>query len=69
MMPEVLCIGEKLRDTRKRAMLTQQELAHKSGVGITTIVRIERDQVEPQGRTIRRLADALGISPSDLLKS
>ena len=29
----------------RRAMLTQGELAEKSGVGITSIVRIERDQL------------------------
>ncbi len=67
MMPVVLHIGDKLRETRKRALLTQQELADRSGVGVTTIVRIERNQVEPHGRTIRKLADALGVSPADLL--
>jgi transcriptional regulator with XRE-family HTH domain len=37
-------------------------------VGITTIVRIERNQVEPQARTIRKLAEALGVEPHELLK-
>src|SRR5829696_6403846 len=46
-MLAVLYIGDKLREARKRALLTQQELADKSGVGVTTIVRIERNQVEP----------------------
>jgi transcriptional regulator with XRE-family HTH domain len=68
MIPDVLYIGRQLRETRKRAMLTQQELAERSGVGVTTIVRIERDQVEPQGRTIRKLAEALGVDPAELLK-
>jgi len=64
----VLYIGSKLREMRKRALLTQQQLADKSGVGITTIVRIERNQVEPQARTIRKLAEALGVEPHELLK-
>lgn len=64
----VLHIGEKVREIRKRRMLTQDELGKRSGVGVTTIVRIERNQVEPQGRTIRRLADALGVEPADLLE-
>ena len=67
-MLTVLYIGHKLRETRKRALLTQQQLADKSGVGITTIVRIERNQVEPQARTIRRLAQALSVEPYELLK-
>ena len=75
-MLTVLYIGDKLRDTRKRALLTQQQLAYNSGVGITTIVRIERNQVEPQARTIRKprmttlrkLAEALGIEPHELVR-
>ncbi|MBV9454624.1 MAG: helix-turn-helix transcriptional regulator [Rubrobacter sp.] len=67
-MLTVLYIGDKLRKTRKRALLTQQELADKSGVGITTIIRIERNQVEPQARTIRKLAQALNVEPHELLK-
>ena len=31
-------------------MLTQGELAEKSGVGITSIVRIERDQLDTSPR-------------------
>jgi transcriptional regulator with XRE-family HTH domain len=49
-------------------LLTQQQLADKSGVGITTIVRIERNQVEPHARTIRKLAEALEVEPRELLK-
>ncbi len=67
-MLTVLYIGDKLRETRKYALLTQQQLADKSGVGITTIIRIERNQVEPHARTIRKLAEALGVEPHELLK-
>ena len=66
-MLDVLHIGRKLRDVRKRALLTQEQLAERSGVGVTTIVRIEGNLVEPQGRTIRKLADALGVEPSELV--
>ncbi len=67
-MLAVLYIGHRLRDIRKRALFTQQELADKSGVGVTTIIRIENNQVEPQGRTIRKLAEALGVEPHELVK-
>jgi transcriptional regulator with XRE-family HTH domain len=69
MLTEVLYIGDRLRDLRKRALLTQRELADKSGVGVTTIIRIERNQVEPQGSTIRKLARALSVAPEELVKT
>jgi transcriptional regulator with XRE-family HTH domain len=69
MLSEVLYIGDRLRDLRKRALLTQRELADESGVGVTTIIRIERNQVEPHGRTIRRLAEALEVAPEELVKT
>jgi len=68
MLAEVLYIGEKLRDTRKRKLLTQGQLAERSGVGIATIVRIERNQVEPRGSTIRKLAAALEVEPEELVR-
>jgi transcriptional regulator with XRE-family HTH domain len=69
MLTEVLYIGDRLRDLRKRALLTQRELADKSGVGVTTIIRIERNQVEPQGSTIRKLARALNVAPEELVRT
>jgi transcriptional regulator with XRE-family HTH domain len=68
MLTEVLYIGDKLRDLRKRALLTQEQLAERSGIAISTVIRIERNQVEPQGRTIRKLAEALGVEPQELVK-
>ncbi len=67
-MPIVLQIGDKVRETRKRKLLTQEQLAEKAGVGVNTIIRIERNQVEPHGRTIRKLAAALGVTPSELIE-
>jgi transcriptional regulator with XRE-family HTH domain len=63
----VVHIGNKLKAARTRELLTQQDLAEKSGVGVNTIIRIERNHVEPHFRTIRKLAEALGIDPKALL--
>jgi transcriptional regulator with XRE-family HTH domain len=68
MLAEVLYIGDRLRDLRKRKLLTQEQLADRSGVGTATIVRVERNQVEPRGSTIRKLADALNVEPEELVK-
>ncbi len=69
MLTEVLYIGDKLREVRKRSLMSQRELARRSGVGVTTIVRIERNQVEPHGATIRKLAQALEVDPAELVSS
>ncbi len=67
-MPIMVHIGDKLKEARTRELLTQQELAKKSGLGVNTIIRIERNQVEPHGSTIRKLAEALGVEPHELVK-
>lgn len=40
--------------------MTQMELADRSGVAHSTIVRIERGQARPQFGTVAKLAEALG---------
>ncbi len=66
-MPVVVYIGEKLKAVRTRRLLTQDELAERAGVSQSTIANIERDNAEPQFRTIRKLAKALDIEPTKLL--
>jgi transcriptional regulator with XRE-family HTH domain len=63
----VVKIGAQLRQARQRALLTQEELAARADVQPLTISRIETDKVEPRFRTIRRLADALGMDPKELV--
>ena len=66
-MPVVVYIGDKLKEVRTRRLLTQNELADKAGVSQSTIANIERNNAEPQFRTIRKLAKALDIDPTELL--
>ncbi len=66
-MQTVPYIGPRLKDLRLRAGLTQEELAKEAGVTQTTVARIERDAVQPEVTTIRKLAQALGKTPGDLL--
>jgi transcriptional regulator with XRE-family HTH domain len=62
--------GERLREARRRAMLSQDELANEADVGVATIIRIERDQLksEPHYSTLRKLARVLALDPADLLE-
>ena len=66
-MQEVVKIGTQLRAARERALLTQEELGAQAGVQPLTISRIETDKVEPRYSTIRKLAKALSVEPTELL--
>jgi transcriptional regulator with XRE-family HTH domain len=64
----VFTTGDRLRHYRRRAGLTQHELARASGVHQTTIARIELDRYRkaPNLDTLRKLA-ALEVDPRELI--
>jgi transcriptional regulator with XRE-family HTH domain len=66
-MPVVVYVGDKLKEIRTRRLLTQEELAEKAGVSAATVVNVERNNQEPHFRTIRKLAKALEVDPTELL--
>ena len=53
----------KLRELRRRRVLTLEELAEKADVGRNTVWRLEQGAMGAQPRTIRKLAKALGVDP------
>ena len=59
--------GNRLRALRKKAGLTQPELADLVGVHETTIRRWENNNDQPMPDSFSRLAKALGVSEADLL--
>jgi transcriptional regulator with XRE-family HTH domain len=61
-------LGKNLRRARKRAGLTQEEVAERSGVHATEVSRIEAGKRDPRISTMERLAEAVEVSPSDLLR-
>jgi transcriptional regulator with XRE-family HTH domain len=66
-MDAVVYIGQQLKNARTKRLLTQEELAEKAEVSAATVVNIERNNQEPQFRTIRKLAKALNVDPTELL--
>jgi transcriptional regulator with XRE-family HTH domain len=60
--------GAKLREIRRRRMLSLRELGERSGVAFDNINKLENEQHRAQPRTIRRLAEALGVEPHELMK-
>lgn len=56
-----------LRGERARRGLTQEQLAHETGITTSEISRLERCLREPRILTVVRLADALRVAPAELL--
>ena len=59
---------ERLKELRRERVLSLRELEEKSGVTYATIWRIEDGRQGAHPRTIRKLAEALGVQPSDLIR-
>lgn len=62
----VIMVGSYIRKLRKSRGLTQKELGEMVGVGDGTISRWENGQRKPVPENIAKIADALGVRPSDL---
>lgn len=57
----------RLREVRENALVTQEELAQRSGVGKASISRIETGHHVPRFSTIKKLAAALDVEPQELI--
>jgi transcriptional regulator with XRE-family HTH domain len=61
-------IGVNVRQARKAAGITQDELAARTGIFRTYLSRIESGQANPTLLVFVALATALDVGPGDLLK-
>jgi transcriptional regulator with XRE-family HTH domain len=59
---------ERLRELRRERVVSLRELEERSGVSYNTIWRIEDGRQGAHPRTVRKLAEALGVQPSELIK-
>jgi transcriptional regulator with XRE-family HTH domain len=66
-MQAVVYIGDRLKNLRIRRALTQQELAERAGISSNALNRIELNKAEPHMSTLRKLAKALDVDPSELI--
>lgn len=64
--PEKMPVLTRLRDLRLRAAMTQAELAERSGVARTTIIRLEAGDPDALPPTVKKLARALHVKPFEL---
>lgn len=62
-----LSVGKKIRITRRKLGLTQEELSEKVSLHVSTLGRIERGEMNSPIQTINKIATALKIKPKELL--
>jgi transcriptional regulator with XRE-family HTH domain len=58
----------KLKELRRRKVLTLHELGECAGVAYNTVWRLENGKTGAQPRTVRKLAKALGVEPEELVR-
>jgi transcriptional regulator with XRE-family HTH domain len=62
-------LGKNLKELRAVRGMSQEYLADESRVGLRTIQRIENNESEPTGETIKRIAIALDVELTELIGS
>jgi transcriptional regulator with XRE-family HTH domain len=61
-----MAFAENLRQLRLEQFLTQAELARRAGLHPLTVARLEAGITAPSTRSVRALAEALGVEPREL---
>lgn len=62
-------VRQRIRTLRTERGLSQEALCERAGISVDAVTRIERGSRVPTLDTLERLAEALGISVTDLLGS
>lgn len=57
-------VGDRIRSARRKAKLSQQELAKMSNISINTLSLLERGMTSPTIATLQKLADTLNVELS-----
>lgn len=59
-------VGENIRRLRRAKGLSQEALAHESGMAMRYLAGIERGEENPSLAFLVRISTALGVTPGDL---
>ncbi|UOB19108.1 helix-turn-helix domain-containing protein [Abyssalbus ytuae] len=62
-----LNLSQRIKSLRIKKGLTQESLAENSGLSLRTIQRIENNETEPRGGSLKRLALALNTTPDEII--
>jgi transcriptional regulator with XRE-family HTH domain len=60
-------LAQKIKDLRNRKGFSQEQLADAAQINLRTVQRIEAGETEPRGDTLKRIANALNITPDELI--
>lgn len=60
-------LGAKIRESRKEAGLTLQQLSNKAKLSISYLSQLERNLLTPSVSTLKRIADLLNIPAGELM--
>ena len=60
--------GRVLRRARRDRALSQQDLSAATGVAQATLSDLERGKRAARASTVRKLAEALGVEPKELME-
>ena len=60
-------LGERIRQFRESAGLTQDALARAAGIGRVILLRLEKGEQTPRFKTLKAIAQALGVDAPELL--
>ena len=60
--------GTRLRQLRVQRAISQEDLGQMTGIAQSTISNLEASNRPARLSTIRKLAEALGVEPSELMK-
>lgn len=63
-----MTFGQIIKHSRKKAGLTQRQLAEKLGISFVNISQIENGHRIPKPDTVIKIANAIGLPPVDLLQ-
>ncbi len=60
--------GARLRQLRVQRAISQEDLGRMTGIAQSTISNLESSNRPARLSTIRKMAEALGVEPSELMK-
>lgn len=64
---DTIFLGNRIQQIREQRGLTQDDLASRTGISIKHISVLERGVKEPRLATFLKIAEALGVTPNELL--
>lgn len=64
---EKITLGTQVEKLRKRQGFSQEVLAEETGLNLRTIQRIENNETVPRADSLKRITDALKVTPDELI--